>query len=830
MKPSFKITLTSFMNEVNSLLTMLLLICVCPNLTQAQTIIDVHTANANVIVVVLETDPPNRDVIPVSTGWTVNGIDPTSIGRSSEVSDERWYDWTVGYYETFVQHRMYLELSQNLVNNAIYDIVTPYGSTSFTFNDTDIFCESIKVNQEGYSDEATSNYANFGYYGGTLGSAQLIQPTNFHVVNEQDNATIASGTLSYWGDDTGIALETSGEYVYRIDLSTVPTGGPYHIVVEGIGKSYAFGVGDNYIREVARVHARGMYHQRCGMALEQPHTAYERGVCHEETAFVMEPWGASTFITVPSDTEMHPVIGGYHDAGDYDRRPQHTIIPITMLSTYEAFPEHFIDGQYDIPESGNGIPDFLDEALWAVLLWENLQLNADNSDNIDHHGGVMQGTETSAHPTYGVHRADYEGGLIYGTFEVGMKVTMDAAGIFAQASRLIQPYNPSKAAELLQKANLAWTYITNNYVDGTHRGAMIYASLQMYLATATGDAAQDANNIYHIQFRDNAIFSIINEGIWPNQYLGGNMSALIKSSHFVSYLLTNHNTDATVKDGIFNALKLEADTGGYMEWNELDYPYAQGVTKFNAWGASTAQGRYTEDLAYMMRLSEDEADRQNYFNSISNLSNYSLGLNPQGQSYVTGLGDNQPVSPLHADSYFTKYGVLPGGGIQTAIGNVPGIVIYGSTENRSGAGYQTAVTDKLYPVWDDLPGLRRWSDGWSAVNQNEFTTWETMVWNTCMFGVLYDASQDDNTLAVDDMETDANNLVLYPNPSNGTIHLEANNLKGSIIELFDLNGRKMHQIEAMQNMFNFNVSLASGMYLAKISKDGKSQIKKIIMK
>lgn len=823
-----KLTLKGVLiNRINNVLTTLLFL----NLAQAQTIVNVHTANTNVIVVVLEMDPPNREVIPVTTGWTINGIAPSTIGRSSGVSDERRYDWTVGYYETFVRHSMYLELNQNLVNNTLYNIVTPYGNTSFTFSDTDTFCESIKINQEGYSSGATGNYANFGYYGGSLGSAQLTQPVNYYVVNEQNSATVASGTLSYWGDDTSSTAYNSGEYVYRIDLSGVPEGGPYYIVVESIGKSYSFGVGDTYLREIAKVHARGMYHQRCGIALEQPYTAYERGICHEEAAFTMEPWGASTFINVPSGTMMHSLIGGYHDAADYDRRPQHTIISIIMLSTYEAFPEHFIDSQYNIPESGNGIPDFLDEAMWGVKLWENLQLNSSNWNNSDDYGGVMQGTETEAHPTYGMHRADAEGGFIYGTFEVGMKVTIDAAGIFAHASRLIQPYDPTKAADLLQKANLAWAYIANNHIAGTHRGAMLYASLQMYLATVTGNAIQDENNTYHVQFRDHATFSILNGGSWPDQYLAGNMSSLIKSSQFISYLLTDAYTDTSIRQGIFDALQQEVNTGGYMEFNETDFPYAQGVTKFNAWGASTAQGRYTEDLGYMMRLSNDPADKQYYYNLISNLSNYALGLNPLGQSFVTGLGDKQPVSPLHGDSYFTKYGLLPGGGTQPAIGNVPGIVVYGCTEGRSGATYQTAVTDKIFPVWDDLPVLRRWSDGWSAVNQNEFTTWETMVWNTCMYGVLYDASQDDSVLSSNEghVVVNFNNVTLYPNPSKGMINLKSSSLKGAVIELFDLNGRKVYQVKAIHNEFTFSTALANGVYLVKISKNGKLLTEKVII-
>ncbi|WP_109301935.1 glycoside hydrolase family 9 protein [Aquimarina sp. AU474] len=824
MKPNLKSVLNK---QIYSLSIILFFFSLNSNLVQGQTIVDVHTANTNVIVVVLETDPPHRDVIPVNTGWVVNGAAPTAIGRSSKVNDERMYDWTVGYYETFVHHSMYLELNENLINNTVYNVTTPYGNTSFTFNETDTFCESIKVNQEGYSANATGNYANFGYYGGNLGSIQLSQPTNYYVVDEQNSNTVVTGTLSYWGNDTSLTDESSGEHVYRIDLSTVPEGGPYHIVVEGVGKSYSFGIGENYVRKIARVYARGMYHQRCGIALEQPYTAYERGISLADAAFIMEPWGASTFINVPSGSQMHPIIGGYHDAADFDRRPQHTIISITMLSTYEAFPDHFIDNQYNIPESGNGIPDFLDEALWSVKLWENLQLNSSNWNNSNDYGGIMQGTEAQAHPTYGVHRADAQGDLVYGTFEVGMKVTIDAAGFFAQASRLIQPYDTTKAADLLQKANLAWTYINNNYVADTHRGAMLYATLQMYLATVTGNVTQDENNTYHTQFRDLATFLLLNGGSWPDQYLSGNMTATIKSSQFISYLLTNHHTNTSIRDGVFNALQYEANRGGYMEFNEASFPYAQGVTRFNGWGASTAQGRYTEDLGYMMRLSDDPAEKQHYFDRISNFANYALGLNPQGQSYVTGLGDKQPISPLHLDSYFTKYGLLPGGGTQTAIGNVPGIVVYGSTYGRSGSTYQTAVTDKLYPVWDDLPGLRRWSDGWSAVNQNEFTTWETMVWNTCMYGVLYNAGAD-QTLPINENPTvlSYEGLVVYPNPTSNHLNIQgAFNNNSYNLEVFDVLGRKHLSFNALQHndvglIENINIGrLSSGNYFFILKSD-----------
>ena len=53
----------------------------------------------------------------------------------------------------------------------------------------------------------------------------------------------------------------------------------------------------------------------------------------------------------------------------------HTIFQIVqdLLSAYFMFPKKFSDGQQDIPESGNGIPDIIDEAAWGVEVWRKAQ-------------------------------------------------------------------------------------------------------------------------------------------------------------------------------------------------------------------------------------------------------------------------------------------------------------------------------------------------------------------------------------------------------------------------------------------------------------------------
>lgn len=818
-----------------------------------QQIIKVETASSNTLVISLESDWINikeknrpttyQDYKPNTTNWLVNNQSIGNVGVYSDIIDEQ--KATLISYQLYfpvkMRHKVYLTLPSVLLENTTYTISSDYGAFQFLFKQNTTFCESIKVNQVGYANNSNVRYANFGIFKGDKGSETLSTLPNYIVKDSITNNVQLANSLTYWGNDTGKGAANSGEHVYRMDLSSLQEG-TYYIEVEGTGRSHYFGVGDTFSRKIAATHLRGMYHQRCGIALEQPFTKYEREVCHHEvsfTKFAGDGREGEGWISVLPTHQKETVIGGYHDAGDYDRRVYHTVIPLLMLNYYEAFQSHFTDNQYNIPESGNVIPDFFDEALWGTKVWENLQLDATNSTNPSEYGGVMGGTETDRHPTYGKDRADFEnnGNQPYGTYAVYESTTYASAGFFAQAARLIAPYDVLKSEAFLQRAKLAWTYCQNQSYN-TEKGFKMYAALQLYLATTTGNTTQDMNNTYHVEFIDLAQTYVLNGGSWPYQYLSGNTSAKISTSHFVSYLLTNSAKNTTLANNLLQKIKGEADSGGYMNWLPQNYPYAQGATKFISWGAATAQGRYADTAAYMYRLSTDPVQKQHYFDIVSQLGDYSLGLNPLGKSFVTGLGKNQVNSPLHLDSYWTKYGKLPNGGTQATIGNVPGIVVYGYTEGLSGANYQTAVSDYLYPKFEELPGQRRWTDGWSLVNNNEFTTWETMVWNTCMYAVLYDAKNDESlSIPEEKFVSSKKEIIVYPNPTSNYI-----NIKGKFsnaiynLEVYDALGRKSLVVKEIQpknmNLIeNIDIKhLSSGNYFLILKSNNEKFSKKIVLK
>ena len=92
----------------------------------------------------------------------------------------------------------------------------------------------------------------------------------------------------------------------------------------------------------------------------------------------------------PTIPKVIPLRGGHHDAGDYNPRC-HIDVAQTLLAAWEHAPQKFADGQLDIPEAGNGLPDVVDEALWSLKPWFALQ---------DADGGVRAGTESAGDPNF----------------------------------------------------------------------------------------------------------------------------------------------------------------------------------------------------------------------------------------------------------------------------------------------------------------------------------------------------------------------------------------------------------------------------------------------
>ena len=121
-------------------------------------LVEVRTTSDRVLVAYF-LGPDMMQVSTDSPGWSLNGKQPAKIDKWITPN---WSGIDFGY-----EHHIYLTMNEPFVQGNKYQLKTPHGEISFTFDSKNIYCESIKTNQSGYSALSKVRYANFAIWNGT---------------------------------------------------------------------------------------------------------------------------------------------------------------------------------------------------------------------------------------------------------------------------------------------------------------------------------------------------------------------------------------------------------------------------------------------------------------------------------------------------------------------------------------------------------------------------------------------------------------------------------------------------------------------------------------
>ena len=571
------------------------------------TLSEIRTASDRILVAFFNCDTMNvnaidiRNLIDISNpdGWMINGKAAEAIHLYGMQTDG-------------IHLHVYLE-TDKLVKGKKYKVETPYGTKSIKFKEQDVFCESIKTNQVAYSALSTNKYANFAIWLGTGGGRQIEGTLPDYKVIDAKGKAVTSGKMKEIGDDV-----SAGGFVYRMDLSAVPEGGPYKVVVDGYGSSYPFGVGGEFSNRLAYTIFRAQYLQRCGCPIHEPDI--RKDPCHTVVYDVNGPRGEAN-IDVPDDASSFSCYGGYHDAGDADRRAYHISNPIINLMIYETFPEYFTDGQFRIPGDfdehyhilnyENNIPDIIDEAMWGTLIWEYLQ----NED-----GTVRFGTETRGYPSPFDAPLDLDTKK-YGTVIAEDRATSPASGLFMHLARILKPYNTKRSDVLFERGERAFKAMGERIAAPEK----LYYHVQRYLLTQDETDHEAVRKLYTVV--DSLQYHLY---LTPGYSL--NDSRFDNPAYIMSYILEkNVPTDADIVEYFKTAIKAAADAN-IAELRKYAFPVGT-VSGTGGWGHGVRQPQYAAIPLLHWKLSNDQA----YFDAASELMDYKLGLNPIGISFVTTL-------------------------------------------------------------------------------------------------------------------------------------------------------------------------------------------------
>ncbi len=274
-----------------------------------------------------------------------------------------------------------------------------------------------------------------GFLPGTVKLAISDMPGDFYIIDDSDGNRVEAGvTVTGAGRD-----ETVGEEVYRLDFSDVNIPGVYHIESDKGERSVSFKVEQHVYKSLKNSLLKYFYFQRCGCELQEKYAGlFKRPACHTSGVRLL---GENNGISLSK---------GWHDAGDYGRYSSAGAVTVAhMLYAYELFPEAFID-PVNIPETGNGMPDILNECRYELDMLSGMQ-RAD--------GGVYHKATSFVFCDYVMPDKDDMEMIM---FPVTSMSTADFAAVMCIASRVYAEYDPDFARNCIHQAYMAGQWLIAN--------------------------------------------------------------------------------------------------------------------------------------------------------------------------------------------------------------------------------------------------------------------------------------------------------------------------------------------------------------------------------
>ena len=174
-------------------------------------------------------------------------------------------------------------------------------------------------------------------------------PQEFYVVDQKTEQIVYQGYPE-------IRKEEGEEKEAYGDFSDFAAPGTYYIEAPILGKSYSFSISDTVYDSLFQEACKQYYYNRCGMTLGSEYAGDKaHNACHTGKS-VLRGNGS-----VSMDAS-----GGWHqnENGEKNITGASRAMAVLMMS-YELYPQEYTD-QEGIPESGNQIPDILDEIRYET--------------------------------------------------------------------------------------------------------------------------------------------------------------------------------------------------------------------------------------------------------------------------------------------------------------------------------------------------------------------------------------------------------------------------------------------------------------------------------
>ncbi len=709
----------------------------------------------------------NTAVAQKATSWTISSTDDAAFSKQSPKAVWRKSKpmQTDNRLVSELDHWLFLQLPRAMRQGHTYTVSIPQGigsdqsSASICFDIWNTPSEAIHVNIIGYTlSEAVKSADLYQWLGdGGQRDYKSWEGSKVYLYNVKTGKKQQAGTVKFWKSSSASSQEAGGKALIGTDVWNIDfkgnRPGRYRLVVENVGCSMDFDISPTIYHDPYRFSVRGYYYMRLGEPIDPDHvnpiprqpqfipetdpkglTVYKTDLhpWHPEwRALRTDVWDEPHFKPalqsifwrhrLPGSPVNTEVRGGHSDAFDWDRHLAHVSNIYDMLLPYLLTGGALADDDLGIRESGNGIPDIIDEA----------RNEADFFLSIRDGEGYSQGVTNPS--------SDWT--IMFQAACTPMAAWANAANcaILAEAFRV--HHNDSLRTYYTNEAIKAFRYaskLPEQQLDEKQdigsmsmRGRDFRQMAAAFLYNLTGEKEWEDIMASESMIKDNASL-LFNKG--RQGYFVANVTNEFKAGEVgfcqlwaaAAYLTCPHPRHYdTLYRNLLSSINTHAEAYNISHMAERPSRRSANDSRWQ-----TSQNLQLVMLAHY--IAKDKKRRQELEHVMYTEAGWALGRNPGNIVEMTGLGERHLT-----DVYST-------GRNDGSPGTHPGQTPFNGTETWSegNGGDAKILLNRCYPSWYD----GGWPRQESYFNQRymwvngEFTPRETMRGKMALLGYLYGIS------------------------------------------------------------------------------------------
>ncbi|MCX8476308.1 MAG: glycoside hydrolase family 9 protein [Sphingomonas sp.] len=462
-------------------------------------------------------------------------------------------------------------------------------------------------------------------------SDSFVPGTVYELVNSTTNAVVHSGSPTAW--NAGATDPGSGDKAWHFDFSAITAVGDYFVRdVQRNVKSPTFKIAADVYAPILRAAVRVFYYQRAG----QQKTAANAGVGYADGASHIGPLQDrnARLYSAPNDASAErDLSGGWYDAGDFNKYTSWTAsYVIDLLHAYLENPSAWRD-DYNIPESGNGIPDILDEAKWGLDWLCRMQEPNGSVLSIVGLAGASPPSAATGPSRYG---------------PASTSATLASAGAFALGAKILGtvPALTAYASGLRARAENAWNWaaanpnVTFRNNDASNGSEGLGAGQQevddygrltlkiaaaIYLYDLTGSAVY--NSFVDANYTQTHLIQ------WNYVYPFEPQTQQVLLYH-ASLPGATSSTATSIRNIYVNGMESDINWGAVA--NRSD-PY-MAYLKDYVWGSNAVKCHQGNMFAYLARYGLGSHGAEANMAAAAHFIHYLHGVNPLGKVYLSNMG------------------------------------------------------------------------------------------------------------------------------------------------------------------------------------------------